>query len=100
MADQALFPLNEVSDDAAGHAAVVSCDREQFLDQMRGQVGAGAVATRAERHPVFLDANLVFVVTDAEYTLDGKAVPMRYGDLLVRTAGGWRFQTMVAGGWG
>jgi hypothetical protein len=100
MADQALFPLNEVTDDPQGRALVSVTDRERFVAQMREVgVGTGDVDMRSERHPVFLSSALVFVVTDAEFVSDGRTIPMRYGDLLVRTAEGWRFQTMVAGGW-
>ena len=98
MADEALFPINEVTDDTAGHAVVGSCDRERYLAQMRAVIVPGT-ATESRRHPVFLSPALVFVVSDATITVDGHATTMRYGDLLVRTAAGWRFQTMVAGGW-
>lgn len=101
MADVAHFPLNEVTDDAAGHAVVAPCDRERFLAQMRGTVGAaGEVSSRSTRHPHFLSPALAFVVTDSVITAGGDTHHLRYGDLLVRTADGWRFQTMVAGGWG
>lgn len=98
MADLALFPLNEVTDDAAGHAVVGLCDRERYLAQMRAVIVPGA-AMASRRRPVFLGRALVFVVSDAAITVDGHDTTMRYGDLLVRTAEGWRFQTMVAGGW-
>lgn len=42
----------------------------------------------------------MFVITDATITADDITRPVRYGDLLVKTDGGWRFQTMVQGGWG
>lgn len=100
MADQAVFPLNEVTDDAAGLAVVSATGRERFLAQMRNAgVGAGAVDMRSSRTPVFLSSALVFVVTDATFTTGDQTTTMRYGDLLVRTSAGWRFQTMVAGGW-
>ena len=101
MADMAMFPINEVTDDAAGHGIAAPCERERFLAQMRDAVGgAGEVSSRSTRHPVFLAAGLVFVVTDAEITAGGETHHLRYGDLLVRTGEGFRFQTMVAGGWG
>lgn len=100
MADMAVFPLNEVTDDADGHAVIGVCDRDRFLAQMREAVGGpGETSTDSVRHPVFLSPSLVFVVTDAAITAGGQTNRMRYGDLLVRTDGGWRFQTMVAGGW-
>ena len=101
MADMAHFPLNEVTDDAAGHAVVGPCDRDRFLAQMRDVVGsAGEVSSRSTRNPFFLSPALVFVVTDSVITAGGEDHHLRYGDLLVRTAEGWRFQTMIAGGWG
>ena len=100
MADLAAFPINEVTDDAAGHGLAAACDRERFVAQMRAVVGgAGEVEMSSTRSLVFLSPGLCFVVTDATVTADGQTTQMRYGDLLVRTAAGWRFQTMVAGGW-
>lgn len=100
MADQALFPLNEVTDDPQGFGVVSRTDRERFLAQMReAGVGAEGVEMRSTRTPTFLSPALAFVVTDAEFVAKGQTTTMRYGDLLVRTPDGWRFQTMVAGGW-
>jgi len=100
MADMASFPINEVTDDAGGFGITGPCDRAKFLEQMREAVGgAGEVSMESTRHPVFLSRALCFVVTDAVITAHGHSQQMRYGDLLVRTADGWRFQTMVAGGW-
>lgn len=100
MADMASFPINEVTDDAGGLGVTGPCDRATFLEQMREVIGgAGEVSMKSTRHPIFLSRALCFVVTDARITAHGHSQQMRYGDLLVRTAGGWRFQTMVAGGW-
>ncbi|MBT2484168.1 MULTISPECIES: nuclear transport factor 2 family protein [unclassified Microbacterium] len=100
MADMAAFPLNEVTDDAAGHGVTAPCDRERFIAQMREVVGAdGGGEMTSTRHPIFLSPSLCFVVTDASFTVGGEETAMRYGDLLIRTADGWKFQTMVAGGW-
>ena len=61
MADQAMFPLNEVTD---GYAA--SCDREKFVAQMTEQLGhPGDVSMDSVRTPHFINENLVFVITDA-----------------------------------
>jgi hypothetical protein len=96
MADQAMFPLNEVSDSKAE-----SCDRARFVAQMAEQLGgAGEVTMESVRTPHFINENLVFVITDATITADGHSTPVRYGDLLVNTDDGWKFQTMVQGGWG
>lgn len=100
MADQAVFPINEVTD-SGGFGIAAPCDRERFLEQMRDAVGgAGEVSMESARHPVFLSPALAFVVTDATITVGGDAHHLRYGDLLIRTPDGWRFQTMVAGGFG
>lgn len=100
MADMASFPINEVTDDATGQGIAGSCDRAKFLGQMEQVVGsAGEVEMKSTRHPVLLSRALCFVVTDASFTTEGRTSQMRYGDLLVRSTDGWKFQTMVAGGW-
>lgn len=99
MADMAVFPLNEITDDADGFGIVGTCDRARFLDQMRAAVGDGGdVTMESTRHPIFLSPSLCFVVTDAAITVGGGTQRMTYGDLLIRTREGWRFQTMVAAG--
>lgn len=96
MADQAMFPVNEVTD---GQAEM--CDRERFVAQMTQELGgAGDIAMDSARTPHFINENLVFVVTDATITAAGHSQQVRYGDLLVRCGGEWKFQTMVQGGWG
>ncbi|HEX2212449.1 MAG TPA: nuclear transport factor 2 family protein [Mycobacterium sp.] len=96
MADQAMFPLNEVTDGQAE-----SCDRDRFVAQMTAQLGgADDIAMESVRTPHFLNENLVFVITDATITAGGHSQQVRYGDLLVRCGGRWKFQTMVQGGWG
>ena len=95
MADQAMFPINEVTDGRAE-----SCDREKFLAQMAEQVGAAEDLTMdSVRTPHFINENLVFVITDATLTVGALTQQVRYGDLLVKTHDGWKFQTMVQGGW-
>lgn len=100
MADVAAFPLNEVTD-SGGYGVAAPCDRERFIEQMRAAVGGPAeVSMESVRHPVFLSPALAFVVTDATITAGGDTHHLRYGDLLIRNLDGWRFQTMVAGGFG
>ncbi|HEX7307684.1 nuclear transport factor 2 family protein [Lentzea sp.] len=89
MADMALFPINTVT---GGSAA--SWDRETFLREMGAQLG-GDVEMESTRTPHFLDDDLVFVITDG--TINGTTV--RYGDLLTKVGGEWKFQTMAQGGW-
>ncbi|WP_273734519.1 nuclear transport factor 2 family protein [Mycolicibacterium septicum] len=96
MADQAMFPLNEVTD---GSAEAV--DRAGFIAQMAEQLGQNTDFTmESTRTPHFINENLVFVITDAAFTADGFSQRVRYGDLLVKCDGDWKFQTMVQGGWG
>lgn len=99
MADLAVFPLNLATDVPGGHAAVTQWTREEFVRTMSAVVGGGA-AMESTRTPHFLSENLVVVVTDAAVTVEGERQEMTYADVLVRTAEGWAFQTMVQGGWG
>ncbi|MFJ6673003.1 nuclear transport factor 2 family protein [Actinosynnema sp. NPDC091369] len=94
MADMALFPVNAVTDGSAQ-----SWDRARFLDDMGATLGDGDVQMESVRTPVFVNANLVFVITDATITAGEFSQVVRYGDLLVKTDGKWLFQTMVQGGW-
>ncbi|KXK60974.1 hypothetical protein AWW66_15895 [Micromonospora rosaria] len=100
-ADLALFPLNTVTDDAAGEASAQQLDRAAYLEMMGGVLGgAGEVTMESRRTPHFLTASLAVVFTDAEFTVDGHRQRVRYADVLVKVGGQWRFQTMVQGGWG
>lgn len=96
MADEAMFPLNEVTDGSAQ-----SVDRAGFVAQMTEQLSQSTdFAMESTRTPHFINENLVFVMTDATITADGVGQRVRYGDLLVKCGGDWKFQTMVQGGWG
>ncbi|SCL30926.1 hypothetical protein GA0070616_4169 [Micromonospora nigra] len=100
-ADLAMFPLNTVTDDAAGEGSARQLTRADYLRTMGGVLGGGGDLTMSSRRtPHFLTASLVVVFTDAEFTIDGVTQRVRYADLLVRTGGQWRFQTMIQGGWG
>ncbi len=94
MAEMSMFPVNAVTDGSAGQ-----WDRERFLRDMAANLGEGDVQMESVRTPVFINANLVFVITDATITLGGHSRAVRYGDLLVKTDGKWLFQTMAQGGW-
>jgi opacity protein-like surface antigen len=101
MADQAVFPLNEVTDDGKGNAKASQFDRAGFVVQMAEVMGGGGdVTMETTRTPYFLSDSLVFVITDGTMTYDGHTRPIRYGDLLLKVDGDWRFQSMVQGGWG
>ncbi|MFC0622766.1 nuclear transport factor 2 family protein [Kribbella deserti] len=102
MADQAVFPLNEVSDDGNGNGKAESISREAFIAQMEQVIGGGPADVEMEstRTPHFLSESLVFVVTEGTMSFGGQTMPMRYGDLLLKVNGQWKFQTMAQGGWG
>ncbi|PSL53687.1 hypothetical protein B0I31_108134 [Saccharothrix carnea] len=94
MAGMALFPVNAVTEGSAQ-----SWDRARFLNDMAATLGDGDVHMESVRTPVFINADLVFVVTDATITAGEFTQAVRYGDLLVKVDGEWLFQTMVQGGW-
>lgn len=102
MADQAVFPLNEVSDDGNGTGKAASVTRQAFVEQMAQVMEGGPADLTMEstRTPHFLSASLVFVITEGTMSFGGQTMPMRYGDLLLKVDGQWKFQTMVQGGWG
>ncbi|MFI6867911.1 nuclear transport factor 2 family protein [Nocardia sp. NPDC050406] len=95
MADTAMYPLNEVTDGRAE-----SCTREQYVAQLTEQLGGdGDIEMTSTRTPHFVNENLVFVITDATIAVGDFSQRVRYGDLLVKCDGDWKFQTMVQGGW-
>lgn len=99
-AGMAMFPLNTVTDDAAGEGSARQLSREDYLQTMGGVLGGTDLTTESRRTPYFLTRSLVVVFTEAEFTVDGSRQRVRYADLLVKVGGEWRFQTMVQGGWG
>jgi len=101
MADVAVFPLNEVTDDGKGQGKAEQLGREAYLEQMAQVMGGGGdVKLETTRTPHFLSDSLVFVISDGTMTYEGHTQPIRYGDLLLKIDGNWHFQTMVQGGWG
>ncbi|BCL16368.1 Cif family virulence factor [Micromonospora sagamiensis] len=100
-ASLAVFPLNTVTDDSSGEGSVRQLDREEYLRVMGGALGApGDLTMTSTRTPYLLTPSLAVVFTEAEFTVDGQSQRGRYADVLVRTGGEWRFQTMIQGGWG
>lgn len=104
MAGMAVFPLNLVSDDAAGDGRAAQWDRARFVEVMTGVMGDGDgedVTFESTRTPVFLSPAMAVVFTDSTMTTaDGRARQLRYADVLVRRDGTWAFQTMLQSGWG
>jgi hypothetical protein len=85
MADMAMFPLNEVTDDGAGNGQAEQCSREQYLAQMAEVMGGSGddVTMESTRTPHFIADGLVFVITEGAVTYEGQT----YGDLLVKKDG-------------
>jgi hypothetical protein len=102
MADMAVFPLNLVSDDAAGHGRSAQWDRDRFTATMTQVLGEGNrdITFESTRTPVFLSSSMAVVFTDSTMTADGRSQQLRYADILLRRDGKWAFQTMIQGGWG
>lgn len=102
MADLAVFPLNLVSDDAAGNGRSAQWDRERFVETMTHVMGDGSedITFESVRTPVFLSPAMAVVFTDSTMTAEGQTRQLRYADILVRRDGKWAFQTMIQGGWG
>ncbi|WP_189219549.1 MULTISPECIES: nuclear transport factor 2 family protein [Streptomyces] len=115
MADMAVFPLNLVSDDAAGNGRAAQWDRARFVAVMTRVMGHGqgdgdggegdggdeGITFASTRTPVFLSPAMAVVLTDSTMTTaDGRTRQLRYADVLVRRNGTWAFQTMLQSGWG
>lgn len=106
MADMAVFPLNLVSDDAAGDGRSAQWDRERFVATMAQVMGEGEgeggedIGFESTRTPVFLSPAMAVVFTDSTMTVEGHSRQLRYADILVRRGGTWAFQTMLQSGWG
>ncbi|MFI9624077.1 nuclear transport factor 2 family protein [Streptomyces sp. NPDC052042] len=102
MADLAVFPLNLVSDDAAGNGRSAQWTREQFVATMTQVMGAGDqdITFESTRTPVFVSPSLAVVFSDSVMTAQGRTQHLRYADILIRRDGEWAFQTMVQSGWG
>lgn len=102
MADLAVFPLNLVSDDAAGNGRSAQWNRERFVETMTHVMGDGSedITFESVRTPVFLSPAMAVVFTDSTMTAEGQSRQLRYADILVRRDGKWAFQTMIQGGWG
>jgi hypothetical protein len=102
MADMAVFPLNLISDDAAGNGASAQWDRRQFVETMSHVMGEGSddISFESVRTPVFLSPAMAVVFTDSTMTMEGRTQQLRYADILIKQDGTWAFQTMMQGGWG
>ncbi|MFC4562469.1 nuclear transport factor 2 family protein [Nocardiopsis mangrovi] len=102
MADMAVFPLNAVTDDGAGTGSAAQSDRAEFIRSTRESLGRveGEVSFDSTRTPFFLSGALAVVFTGSTMTVGGESTRLHYADVLIRSGGEWRFQTMVQGGWG
>lgn len=102
LAELAYFPLNLVTDDSSGNPWCGQWDRERYLAVMGEVMGSGGtdVTFESTRTPFFLSGSLALVFSRSTMTAAGTTYQLDYADILVRTADGWRFQTMLQSGWG
>ena len=100
MADVALFPLTVTTNDSAGECVTQQWDRATFVQAMGAAGGDPKPRLDNHRRPVFLNADLAVVVTDSTVTTADQVQHMRYVDVMAKTAGQWRFTSMVQAGWG
>lgn len=109
MADMGMFPMNLVTDGSDGEGHTAQWDREQYMATMGAVMGGGAeggdgsgagdVSFTSTRTPFFFSSALAVVFTEATMVYGGQTQEMHYADILVRSGGRWRFQTMVQSGW-
>jgi hypothetical protein len=102
MADLAHFPITVVTNDSAGNGVTQVWDREAFVRAMTAatQGDLGDLAMENQRRPTFLNRDLAVVVTDSTVTVGDQVQHLRYADVMVKSAGEWRFTSMIQGGWG
>ena len=101
LAELAYFPLNLVTDDSSGSPWCGQWDRERYLAVMGEALNGGPDVTfESERTPFLFSGSLALVFSRSTLTAAGVTYQLDYADILVRTADGWRFQTMIQSGWG
>lgn len=102
MADTAHFPITVVTNDSAGNGVTQVWDRQAFVRAMGAAMQGDMGDLRMENHrrPTFLNRDLAVVVTDSTVTVGEQVRHLRYADVMVKSAGAWRFTSMIQGGWG
>jgi hypothetical protein len=102
MADTAHFPITVITHDSAGDGVSQVWDRATFAQSMSAAMAGDLadVSMHNRRHPTFLSKDLAVVVTDATVTAGGRVQHLRYADVMVKSAGSWRFASMIQAGWG
>jgi hypothetical protein len=102
MADTAFFPITVVTNDSTGEGVTQQWDRGTFVRSMRAAMDGelSDLSMENRRRPTFLNRDLAVVVTDSTVTAAGQVQHLRYADVMVRSAGAWRFTSMIQAGWG
>lgn len=102
MADTAHFPITVVTNDSAGNGVTQVWDRPAFVRAMGAAMEGdlGDLTMENHRRPTFLNRDLAVVVTDSTVTAGEEVRHLRYADVMVKSAGSWRFAGMIQGGWG
>jgi hypothetical protein len=102
MADTGHFPMTVVTNDSAGNGITQVWDRQAFVRAMTAATEGelGDLTMENHRRPIFLNRDLAVVVTDSPVTAGDQVQHLRYADVMVKSAGEWRFTSMIQGGWG
>ena len=102
MADTALFPITVITNDSAGNGVAQVWDRATFVQSMKAAMAGelADVTMENRRQPTFLYKDLAVVVTDSTVTIGDRVQHLRYADVMVKSAGSWKFASMIQGGWG
>jgi hypothetical protein len=102
MADTAHFPITVITSDSAGEGVTQVWDRSAFVRAMTAATEGdmGDLTMENHRRPTFLNRDLAVVVTDSKVTTGGQVQHLRYADVMVKSAGSWRFASMIQAGWG
>ena len=102
MANQAAFPITVISDEPNGNGLSRQWTREEFIKAMTNAMSNTPkdIKYNTVRTPLFINDNLVMVLTEWNMSADKKKTKAKYADILIKEDGSWKFKTMVQAGWG
>jgi hypothetical protein len=100
MIEEAHLPITVITDDSQGNCVAQQWDENAFRASIEGNVSSSDTKIENNRQPLFLNQNLVIVVTESIVTTNGEVQQMRYADVLVKQDGDWKFKCMMQTGWG
>ncbi len=102
MASQAAFPITVISDEPNGNGISRHWAKEDFVKAMTNAMANTPkdLKYNTVRTPLFINENLVMVLTEWNMKANKKVTKSKYADILVKEDGKWKFKTMVQAGWG